>query len=82
MPKVEIKDILQELLQKGYFKEGRTISNVIDKLSHRGFTVKGKKVGNVAQMLTKMCQSSENSLERRPIENGKGWKYKEVTNGE
>ena len=83
MPKAEIRDILDELLEQGFFNEGRTLTDVIGKLDSRGFTVTGKKAGNVAQMLTRMCRDSETGLEREkiPVAEQKGsdqWKYKKV----
>lgn len=83
MPKIELKDILQDLLKKGYFKDARKTSDVIEKLTHRGFTIKGKKMGLIGFMLTKMCQDTENNLERRPVKGGIGkenWEYLEVNN--
>jgi len=85
MTKPELSDILQDLLEKGYFKEWRNTSDVIEKLSHRGFTVDGKTKGVIGRMLTQICQDSDNNLERRPVESGKGqekWKYKEFSDAQ
>jgi len=83
MPKAEIRKILDELLEQGFFKEWRTLGDVINKLDNRGFTVTGKKAGNVAQMLTRMCRDAKTGLEREkiPVQERKGsdmWRYNKV----
>lgn len=56
------KNIVQELLNDGFFNDWRTMNDILRKLSQRGFTVSGKKAGNVAQTLTRMCRDSSIGL--------------------
>lgn len=78
------KNIIQELIEEGFFNEWKTMNKILKKLSQRGFTVCGKKSGNIGQTLTRMCRDRSTGLERDEVpinelkEAGGKWKYKKV----
>lgn len=83
MSKPEIKDVLQEMPNQGFFNDWKTPADVVKKLQARGFNVKGKKIGMICRMLTKMCQDPSTGLEREEIPKDERtdkekWRYKKV----
>lgn len=78
------KNVIQELIEDGFFKEWKTMNEILKKLSGRGFTISGRKAGNVGQTLTRICRDRSSGLERDEIpsnqikETGGKWRYKKV----
>jgi repressor of nif and glnA expression len=78
------KNIIQELIENGFFNDWRAMNEILKKLSQRGFTISGRKAGNVGQTLTRMCRDRSTGLERDEVavsqikEAGGKWKYKKV----
>lgn len=78
------KNLIQELVEDGFFSDWRTMNEILKKLSSRGFTVSGKKIGRLAQTLTQMCRDRGTGLERDELPDselavaGGKWRYKKV----
>lgn len=81
--KLDIKTVLSNFLEGDFLNDWKTTSDVTKKLSNKGFTIKGKKIGMISRLLTQMCQSLENHLEREEIPKEKRigrehWMFKKV----
>lgn len=80
--KSQIRTLLEELWSRGFFDEGKTLSEVIEKFSKRGFNIQHKKIGLVARLLTEMCQVGKLERESIPPKRKKlpkeKWLYKKI----